>query len=479
MSAAAERLAHSPSQQEIKEQYKDSEYSLRPSFLLLRRPDYITTKREDFRYALRRTLPRFFEMLRGLRYGDFPIQNPPFVIVGGVAVSFVSDLPLNTPDLDIELNGFDLGKAGSQANTSIDVRKPNNNSQDFVVIFNRYIFSLMEQLVAMIEQTPEAFDQYDEVDEKEIYFDPEVRGGLVFFRKAGPFWICLLHPPKYYPKIVLLAKIGETPAEKHPNLERVMEFKLPTKIFKPLDPAEFLVEREGLTFASPAKMMPDLIKSLGDKCMALTKLAKTYDGPQGTFVKSMANDGYWDVIEEPRDREAILTYKVRIITLRKRILALGGNPDAVSTCADYAGLEVLPYIPTAELRDKSARKARKAAAAAAEREAAAAALEEVRLKAIAERKQKEEERLALRAAEEAEAKRLADAKAAKAAAKAKAKQAGRVSPESVAVVSESVVPALAASGGGGGGGGGLWSWIRGGKRTKKRKARKSRKSRKV
>ena len=39
MSAAAERLAHSPSHQEIKEQYKDSEYSLRPSFLLLRRPD--------------------------------------------------------------------------------------------------------------------------------------------------------------------------------------------------------------------------------------------------------------------------------------------------------------------------------------------------------------------------------------------------------------------------------------------------------
>jgi len=157
-----------------------------------------------------------------------------------------------------------------------------------------------------------------------------------------------------------------------------MEIKLPAKIFKPRDPAEFLVEREGLVFASPAKMMPDLIKSLGDKCVALTKLAQKYDAPadapppRGTFLKSLAHDGYWDIIEEPREREAILTYKVRIITLRNRIAALGGNPN-LDVCKDYAGLEVLPYVPTAELRDKSLRKARKAAVAAAEKEALAAA----------------------------------------------------------------------------------------------------------
>jgi hypothetical protein len=289
MSAEAGPQAHSPTQAELEQEYKDAKERLRPSFLLLSKPEYITTKREDFRYALRRTLPRFFDMLRNLQYDGFPVQRPPLVIVGGVAVSFVSTLPLNTPDLDIELNGFDLGVAGSQANAAIDVRKPNNNSQDFVVLFNRYVYSLMDQLTGMIEQTPEAFDHYDEVGEKEINYDPEVRGGLVSARKAGPFWICLLHPPRYFPKIVILAKIGETLVGGIPNVERVMEIKLPAKIFKPRDPAEFLVEREGLVFASPAKMMPDLVKSLGDKCVALTKLSKKYDGPDGIFVKSLAH----------------------------------------------------------------------------------------------------------------------------------------------------------------------------------------------
>ena len=449
MSAAAGPQAHSPTQAELEKEYIEAQGALRPSFLLLSKPEYITTKREDFRYALRRTLPRFFEMLRGLRYDGFPVQRPPLVIVGGVAVSLVSQLPLNTPDLDIELNGFNLAAAGSQANADIDLRKPNNNSQDFVVLFNRYVYSVMDQLAGMIEQTPEAFDHYDEVNEKDINFDPEVRGGLISDRKAGPFWICLLHPPKYFPKIIILAKIGETLAGKTPNVERVMELKLPAKIFKPLDPAEFLVEREGLVFASPAKMMPDLVKSLGDKCVALTKLSKKYDGPAGTFAKSLEHDGYWDVIEEPRDREAILTYKVRIITLRNRIAALGGNPN-LDVCKDYAGLEVLPYVPTAELRDKSLRKARKAAAAAAEKEALAAA-EREKVEEI--KRQKEQQRLAAataKAAEEAEAKRIADAKAAKAAAKAKAKQGGRVSPDSapvVALAEEAASAAVAADAG--------------------------------
>ena len=168
MSAEAGPQAHSPTQAELEQEYKDAKERLRPSFLLLSKPEYITTKREDFRYALRRTLPRFFDMLRNLKYDGFSVQQPPLVIVGGVAVSFVSTLPLNTPDLDIELNGFDLGVAGSQANAAIDVRKPNNNSQDFVVLFNRYIYSLIDQLAEMIEQTPEAFDHYDEVGEKEI-----------------------------------------------------------------------------------------------------------------------------------------------------------------------------------------------------------------------------------------------------------------------------------------------------------------------
>ena len=222
MSAAAGPQAHSPTQAELEKEYIEAQGALRPSFLLLSKPEYITTKREDFRYALRRTLPRFFEMLRGLRYDGFPVQQPPLVIVGGVAVSLVSPLPLNTPDLDIELNGFNLAAAGSQANADIDLRKPNNNSQDFVVLFNRYVYSVMDQLAGMIEQTPEAFDHYDEVNEKDINFDPEVRGGLISDRKAGPFWICLLHPPKYFPKIIILAKIGETLAGKTPNVERVM-----------------------------------------------------------------------------------------------------------------------------------------------------------------------------------------------------------------------------------------------------------------
>ena len=64
MSAAAGPQAHSPTQAELEKEYIEAQGALRPSFLLLSKPEYITTKREDFRYALRRTLPRFFEMLR-------------------------------------------------------------------------------------------------------------------------------------------------------------------------------------------------------------------------------------------------------------------------------------------------------------------------------------------------------------------------------------------------------------------------------
>jgi hypothetical protein len=46
MSAEAGPQAHSPTQAELEKEYNETK---RPSFLLLSKPEYITTKREDFR----------------------------------------------------------------------------------------------------------------------------------------------------------------------------------------------------------------------------------------------------------------------------------------------------------------------------------------------------------------------------------------------------------------------------------------------
>ena len=70
--------AYYPSQLEI-EQYLAKSESVSPSTILLKRPDLLSIKRENFKYALRKSLPAFFDLLKNLKYDGFPVQNPPLV----------------------------------------------------------------------------------------------------------------------------------------------------------------------------------------------------------------------------------------------------------------------------------------------------------------------------------------------------------------------------------------------------------------
>ena len=58
--------AYYPTQLEIEKGYLEK--SVSPSTLLLSRPDLLSIKRENFKYALRKTLPAFFDLLKNLKY---------------------------------------------------------------------------------------------------------------------------------------------------------------------------------------------------------------------------------------------------------------------------------------------------------------------------------------------------------------------------------------------------------------------------
>ena len=448
--------AYYPSQREIEEYLAKSEYDS-PSTFLLKRPDLLSVKRENFKYALRKTLPAFFDLLKNLKYDGFPVQDPPLIIGGGVAVSIITGKALDTPDLDVELSGFRLDTAGGNANASVILAAGSNSG----TLFSKYCHSLFEQIRGFIAGNPAMFSAYGEIIEEERNHDIEVRNGQIRGEKVANIWLSMIYNEGFFSKIVILAKIGEfvetiNRAEKHaPYIERILEIKLPKKIFTPLPLGEALIHKEdiGLWFASREKMLPEILKSFGDKCWALSRLAKDYD--TRIFPNVLAHDGYFDLIEEPQRREEIINYKVRIITLRERLRVLGIDAESISICSPFLTLTVIPFTTDAEKTD-AAEEARLAeerrleeeriAEAAAQAEAARLAEEERRLEE--EKKAKREAKKARVAAEKAAAEQAAAAKAAeieaaKAAAKLEAEEAARAKAEEERQQSEKILKAQA------------------------------------
>ena len=438
--------AYYPNQLEIEKEYLAKSQSVSPSTILLARHDLLSVKRENFKYALRKTLPAFFDLLKNLKYDGFPVQDPPLVIGGGVAVSIISGTALDTPDLDVELSGFRLDTAGGNANASVILAAGSNSG----TLFSKYCHSLFEQIRGFIAGNPAMFSAYGEIIEEERNHDIEVRNGQIRGEKVANIWLSMIYNEGFFSKIVILAKIGEfvetiNGAEKHaPYIERILEIKLPKKIFTPLPVGEALIHKEdiGLWFASREKMLPDIRKSFGDKCGALSRLAKDYD--TRIFPNVLAHDGYFDLIEEPQKREEIINYKVRIITLRERLRILGFDLESISICSPFLTLAVIPFTTDAEKTD-AAEEAR-IAEAAAQAEAARLAEEERRLEE--EKKAKREAKKARVAAEKAAAEQAAAAKAAeieaaKAAAAEEAARAARAKAEEERQQSEKIRKAQA------------------------------------
>ena len=420
--------AYYPSQREIEEEYLAKSKSVTPSTILLARHDLLSVKRENFKYALRKSLPAFFDLLKNLKYDGFPVQDPPLVIGGGVAVSILTGTALDTPDLDVELSGFRLDTAGGNANASVILAAGSNTG----TLFSRYCHSLFEQIRGFIAGNPAMLSAYGDIVEEEKNHDIEVRNGQIRGEKVANIWLSMIYNEGFFSKIVILAKIGEfvetiNGTEKHaPYIERILEIKLPKKIFTPLPVAEALVNKEdiGLWFASRDKMLPEIRKSFGDKCGALSRLARDYD--TRIFPGVLAHDGYFDLIEEPQRREEIINYKVRIITLRERLRVLGIDAESISICSPFLTLTVIPYITDAEKADAVE------AEAAAQAEAARLAEEERRLEE--EKKAKREAKKARiaaekAAAEQATAAKAAEIEAAKAAQAAAAEEAARAAAE--------------------------------------------------
>jgi len=449
--------AYYPSQREI--EYLATSKSVNPSTLLLTRRDLLSVKRENFKYALRKTLPAFFELLKNLKYDGkvFPVQEPPLVIGGGVAVGIISGTALDTPDLDVELSGFRLDTAGGKANASVVLAAGSNSGS----LFSRYCHSLFEQIREFIAGNQSMFSAYGDIIEEERNHDIEVRNGQIRGEKVANIWLSMIYNEGFFSKIVILAKIGEfvetiNGSEKHtPYIERVLEIKLPKKIFTPLPVEEALVYKEdiGLCFSSREKMLPDVRKSFGDKCGALSRLAKDYD--TRIFPNVLAHDGYFDLIEEPQKREEIINYKVRIITLRERLRILGFDAESISICSPFLTLTVIPYITDAEKADAEEERRLQEAQIAEEARLAEEARSAEAARLLEEEKRIEEEKRVKReakkarlaaekaAAEEAAAAKAAEIEAAKAAAREAAEEAARAKAEEERQQSEKILKAQA------------------------------------
>ena len=236
--------AYYPTQAEIEKEYLATEKSVYPSTILLRRRDFISVKRENFKYALQKTLPAFFDLLRSFNYEGFPVQNPPLIIGGGVAVSVLTETKLDTPDLDVELSGFRLDSAGENANANVILSAENK--------FSKFCHSLYEQIRAFIARNPAIFSAYGDIVEVEKNHDIEVRNGEIRGEKVANIWLSMIYNKGYFSKIVILAKIGEfvetiNGTEKRtPSIERILEIKLPKKIFTPVPVAQALVHKEDI-----------------------------------------------------------------------------------------------------------------------------------------------------------------------------------------------------------------------------------------
>ena len=315
--------AHFPSREELEEIPEVDK-----AMLLVTNPNYISIKRQLFIYALQHSVHQLLDIIRSLNFKRdlYPVQDIPFILSGGTAVTVLAGSQLETPDLDIELSPFDPRAARSN--------RPVCWSEKGVLmvddLFHNYVKDLYAQLCERLQDGLSAYEQISLADTKK---DVEIVNGVTESQFVGNVYVALLFNPNYFSKIVILAKVGAL-------TERILELKFPSMVFGPVN--DITVTTSGLVTQSREKMIQDNIKSMNDKIRKMGNAMREYN-----YYYTLDDDadgkesGYWMNYEDQK-RDAIITYKVRIVSHVRRLQILGGfTIDMI----DPANRRVFSMIP--------------------------------------------------------------------------------------------------------------------------------------
>jgi len=358
-----------PSLENVEEISKQA--TLPPEVVLAIDPNFISIKRELFIYGLTRSIEGFLDIIRSLDFkrDQYPVQEIPLILAGGVASSLVTRRQPRTPDIDIELSPFDI-RASRNRNQNKTRRAESDK------LFMEYVNFLFDQICVKIHERQGAFGVYDEdISEVVAKRDPELHNNTVRGQIVDNLYVGVVINPSFFSKIVVVAKMGAF-------TERIIEIKLPKNVFgDPIEDIE-LTSHFGLYCQSPDKMIADNTKSMNDK---LRKMRKAMVDYANFFKEPDTSEGrqhpYWIQVEQQK-REAIITYKVRILSHIDRIIKLTGSFD--SSFVDPASknlFDILPkqlssYITPQERAEVEGALVKAQQEQQVEAEAAAAALEE-------------------------------------------------------------------------------------------------------
>ena len=322
--------AHFPSLEDVEEVSK--EFTLPPEVVLATNPSFISIKRELFIFGLSRSIEVFLDIIRSLDFkrDKYPIQEHPLILAGGTATSFVTESHLKTPDIDIELSPFDM-RGSRNRNKNKSLRSESNP------LFMEYVNSLFDQICVKIHERQGTFRVYDEdITEIEAKRDPELHNNTVRGQVVGNLYVGLVINPSFFSKIVIVAKMGAF-------TERVVEIKLPKNAFGAPNEEIEQAASVGLYCQSRQKMIADNKKSMNDKLRKMVnamidyaKFFKEPDTPEGR------QHPYWVQVEQQK-REAIVTYKVRILSHIDRLTALIGSFDL--SFVDPASKNLFTMLP--------------------------------------------------------------------------------------------------------------------------------------
>ena len=363
--------AHFPSLEDVEEISKQA--TIPPEVVLAIDPNFISIKRELFIYGLSRSIEGFLDIIRSLDFkrGQYPVQEIPLILAGGVASSLVTRTQPRTPDIDIELSPFDI-----RASRNRNQNKTRRSESD--KLFMEYVNSLFDEICIKIHERQGAFGVYDEdISEVTAKRDPELHNNTVRGQVVDNLYVGLVINLSFFSKIVVVAKMGAF-------TERIIEIKLPKNAFgDPIKDIE-LTSHVGLYCQSPDKMIADNTKSMNDKLRKMQKAMVDYanffrepDKPEGR------QHPYWIQVEQQK-REAIITYKVRILSHVDRLTKLIGSFDPALVDPAYQNLfDKLPkqlssYITPQERAEVEGALVKAQQEQQVEAEAAAAALEEGR-----------------------------------------------------------------------------------------------------
>jgi hypothetical protein len=358
--------AHFPSKEEV-EAILVASGSQDGAIVLVTNPTFISIKRELFIYGLNQSSRIFLDIIRSLDFKNdtFPVQVIPFIITGGSAVAFLTGTQLETPDLDIELCPFDL-RAARRNNEKRLVCQIDKGAIAIDPMFQEYVSHLFEQMCASLS---EGLPVYEQITLEDTRKDTEIRQGLATGRIVGNVYVALIFNPTYYSKLVVVAKLGAF-------VERIFELKFPKTVFGPSD-QDFVISAT-VPCQAPEKMIKLNIVSMNDKLRKMRNAMRDYneyfkqeEGEEGK------ENGYW-LNQESQKRDAIITYKVRIVSHFKRINLLNNgfslemiNPEN-RDLFKIIPLELTPYITQMErnavLRAVEAQEIEARAAAAAAEE---------------------------------------------------------------------------------------------------------------